>query len=299
MNNRTLKKIKIGVLGADGQLGMELRHIAPGQEHIHFDFFSKSQLDITNVKDVKQNIATNVYDYIINCAAYTAVDKAETDIDRCHNINVEGCKNIVSALENSPTKVVYISSDYVYHTYDGFPLKEDHQTAPKGIYAQSKLEGEQVFRNAKIPTLILRTSWVISSYGHNFVKTMLRLGKEKTTLNVVNDQYGAPTYARHLASAIVDIISDDHLKQDAKNRKFDDTYNFANEGFVTWCDIASYVMKIAQLNCKILPISTQDYPTPALRPQWSVMSKAKIKKAYYLEIQHWTNGVKECIEAME
>lgn len=268
--------------------------MAPTNEFINFSFFGKSSLDIMDEAAVNAILIEGNFDYVINCAAYTAVDKAEIEIEKCYAINTYACGTIVNTLSGLKTRLIHFSSDYVYNTYSGFPLKENDLTSPEGVYAKSKLEGERVIRNSKVPTLILRTSWVISSFGNNFLKTMLRLGKEKSNISVVDDQFGAPTYARHLAQAVLEIITmveADHNLDFA----FNETYNFANEGFVSWYDIAGTIMKEEGLACKVNPIPTKEYPTPATRPSWSVMSKSKIKNTFSLEIPHWYKALQECI----
>lgn len=297
MDKMTIKKIRIAVLGSNGQLGQEFKYLSRSYEYIHFDFFSRETLDITD-KSAFGRVLQISYDFIINCAAYTAVDKAENDSELCYAINADACKNLMEYLEGSATKLIHFSSDYVYHTYSGFALTESDPTQPKGVYADSKLKGENIIRSYKHPALILRTSWVMSSFGHNFVKTMLRLGKEKKSLSVVNDQFGAPTYARHLASAVLDIILQVSEDQ-ALESEFDATYNYANEGIITWYDLASQIMQTEHLACQVHPIFTKDYPTAAQRPHWSVLSKKKIKDAFHLEIPHWYSALHECLEALK
>lgn len=297
MENVGFKKIKIAVLGSNGQLGQEFKHLAPSYEFVHFDFFNRKALDITD-KQAFEKILHQEYDYLINCAAYTAVDKAEQDVEACYEINSVACEHIMDYLKGRHTKLVHFSSDYVYHTYHGFALTENDPTHPKGVYAASKLKGEEIIRSYDHPALILRTSWVISSFGHNFVKTMLRLGSERSSLAVINDQYGAPTYARHLATAVIDIILKvtEYPKFESV---FNATYNYANEGIITWYDLASQTMETENLPCQIQTTLTKDYPTAAERPLWSVLSKKKIKNAFDLEIPHWYTGLIECLQAIK
>lgn len=298
MEKNHIKKLKIAVLGAGGQMGQEFRYLAPSYEYCTFYFFDRKKADISDSQSIKNIIDTIKPDYLINCAAYTAVDKAETETKLCYEINTVSCKIITDAIKESQTKLVHFSTDYVYHIYHGFPLSETDETTPKSTYAKSKLEGEKIIRNAGVPALILRTSWVISSFGHNFAKTMMTLGKEKSTLNVVCDQYGAPTYARHLATSVLDIITLVEAQPEFLP-SFNDTYNYANEGIITWYDIASQIMKEKNLSCTIRPIQTSGYPTAAVRPKWSVLSKHKIKEKFNLEIPHWYQALKECLEAIE
>lgn len=292
-----LKKIRICILGAEGQVGREFQHIAATFEYINFVFYSKKDVDITHFESLERSIGQNQFDYVINCAAYTAVDKAEDEVEKCHAINALACINLIQALQGTKTKLVHFSSDYIYHTYSGFPLREEDETSPQGVYAKSKLEGELILRKSNVPCLILRTSWVISSFGHNFLKTMIRLGHEKPQITVVNDQYGAPTYARHLANVVLDIITMVH-NDDTSGASFNDTYNFSNEGIVTWFDLAQRIMLESGLNCTVLPVMTKDYPSKAVRPNWSVLSKDKIKQKFGVEIQHWYVAIKECLAAI-
>lgn len=287
-------KIQIAVLGASGQMGCEFQVIAKNYPDLSFDFFDKSTADITQLDSLVQALKRKNYHVLINCAAYTAVDKAESEPQLCYDVNTLGCQNIVDVLKGCDTKIVHFSTDYVYNSYNGFPIEEDAPKNPQSVYAKSKLEGETILRESDIPTLIIRTSWVFSSFGHNFVKTMIRLGKEKTSIQVVNDQYGAPTYARHLAQTTLDIILNTHNNTE----RFNATYNYANEGLVTWYDIADRIMKDCSLNCRVLPITTAEYPTSAQRPPWSVLSKHKIKETFNTEIPHWYSALKECLSEL-
>ncbi|MBK9734160.1 MAG: dTDP-4-dehydrorhamnose reductase [Saprospiraceae bacterium] len=292
-----MKKIKVSVLGANGQLGQEFQYLAGKYETFNFSFFSREDVDITSESAIRKMISDVNPDYIINCAAYTAVDKAESDIKACYDVNTIACQKIANAINGSKVRLIHFSSDYVYHVYDGMPLREDGPTEPKSIYAKSKYEGEEILRKSGIEVMIIRTSWVISSFGNNFVKTMLRLGKERSSLNVVNDQYGAPSYARHLAKTILEIII--KLNEDPTlSDRFNQTYNFANEGVITWYDLASMIIKEAKLPCIINPVPSSAYPTQAVRPKWSILSKHKLKEAFNITIPHWHAAVKECMDAI-
>ncbi len=298
METYTLKKTKIVVIGANGQLGQEFRHMASLYEYFTFEFYDRKDVDITDKVALNHLIDGANPDFLINCAAYTAVDKAEMDKDTCFAVNTDACKIITEVLTGRKVRLIHFSSDYIYHSYNGFPIRETDEPNPKGVYAQSKLEGEKIIRASQIPALIIRTSWVISSFGHNFLKTMLRVGYEKPSLQVVNDQYGAPTYARHLAQAVLDIILIT-ATDEKKVNYFNDTYNFANEGIITWYDLADRIMKEADLPCVIHPITSSNYPTPAKRPNWSVLSKHKIKERYEQEIPHWYVALKECMDEIK
>jgi len=291
-------KTKILVFGADGQLGQEFRYLARQNDLLDFSFYSKLDVDITSESSLKQVIQAIQPDYVINCAAYTAVDKAETEHEQCFAINRDACTSITNAIKDTKIKLIHFSTDYVYHTYTGFPLQETDQQNPQSIYATSKLQGENIIRNSGVQAMIIRTSWVVSSYGHNFVKTMKRLGAIREQISVVNDQYGAPTYARHLAKVVIEIIGK-VVQNPALEEYFNDTYNYANEGILTWYDLANQVMKIANVPCEVSPIPSSEYPTPASRPLWSVLSKQKIKSNFGIVIPHWYSALQECIEAME
>lgn len=284
----------IGVLGADGQVGQTYQSIAMDYPQFTFRFYNRGLADITSVDALKSIFEKDKPDYIINCAAYTAVDKAESDAESCRQINVEGCQNIIKALEGTSSKVIQYSSDYVYHTFDGFPIVENGETEPKSVYASTKLEGDQIMLASEIPTMIIRISWVISPFGHNFVKTMLRLGSERSEISVVNDQYGAPTYTFDLVKATLQIIEQD-VTTNIDFNIWNDVYHYANEGVVTWYEMASFIMTHADLKCVVKPINTVDYPTPATRPLWSVMSKHKIKNNFHIVIPHWRDSLSKCV----
>lgn len=290
-----VETIKIAVIGANGQLGQTFRQISGQYKDYIFDFFDKDELNLLDKNVIDTILNQKNYHYIINCAAYTAVDKAESEPELCYAINARACEYITEAIEGKNVRLIHFSTDYVYHQYDGFPLKEHLLPKPQGIYAKSKLEGENIIRKSGIPALIIRTSWVISPFGHNFVKTMLKLGAEKTSIKVVDDQYGAPTYAKDLAIAVMDII---HQVQNNPElvSTFNNTYNYANEGFVTWYDIATQIMQEKSLNCVVLPIASKDYPTAAKRPNWSILSKHTIKEKFNLSIPHWYASLKSCLE---
>lgn len=290
-----MKKILVCILGADGQLGQEFRYIHPSYEYFHFDFYSKSTCDIGNQEQLNSVLRSKEYDYVINCAAYTAVDKAESDHEKCYLVNTKACEYICNSLKGTKSRLVHFSSDYVYHSYQGFPLNETDSCHPVGIYAKSKFEGEKVIRSSTVPALILRTSWVISSFGHNFVKTMLKLGSEKSNINVVNDQWGTVTYARDIAKAVLEIITA-MISEKNDETLFNQTYNYSSEGITTWYDIATIIMKEANLPCVVHPIPSSQYPTPAQRPMWSVMAKNKIRTNFDLEIPHWYTALKECMQ---
>ncbi len=294
----TNEKIKIAVLGASGQLGQTFMQIAEQYNTILCTFYTKEQLDILDRNALINTFQNSDYQYIINCAAYTQVDKAESEPELCMAVNATACGYITEAIKDTGIRLVHFSTDYLYHQYYGFPLKETDTPNPQGVYAISKLKGEEIIRASGVPTLILRASWIISPYGHNFVKTMLRLGSEREKIQVVNDQYGAPTYAKDLAEAVISIILQVEKQPDLID-SFNDTYNYANEGLITWYDLAYYIMQVRQLACTVEPISTDAYPTAAKRPRWSLLAKNKFKGEFNIAIPHWYTSLKSCLEELK
>lgn len=282
------------VTGATGQVGQELQAIASHFPDFQLLCTSRTELDIADKASVQLFFEANAIHYCINCAAYTAVDKAESEPEQAYNINVKGIMNLAEACKNIGATLIHLSSDYVYHNLNCTPLKENDPTFPQSVYAQTKLDGEQAALVIWQQTMVIRTSWVYSSFGHNFVKTMLRLGKERPELRVVYDQIGAPTYARDLAKAILDIIT--KVEKEEVNRDLlQSIYNYSNEGVTSWYDFAKAIFEISNIDCKVTPIETKDYPTPAARPPFSILHKTKIKGAFGLEIPHWRDGLKICL----
>lgn len=290
-------KLSIAVLGANGQLGQTFRQISENLSGFSFDFFDKSNLDILDKDTLRKALLDVGYKYVINCAAYTKVDLAESEPDLCIAVNVTAVKHLTEIMEGTEMRLVHFSSDYVYHQYNGFPLIETDTLNPQSVYAKSKADGEMIIRNSKVPALILRSSWIISPYGHNFVKTMVRLGQTRDSIHVVNDQLGAITYATDLAKTVMAIIEKVESRKEMLTA-FNDTYNYANEGITSWFDIATAIMKLKSLPSKVVPISTRDYPTAAARPQWSVLSKKKIKTRFNIEVPHWHTSLQTCLESI-
>ena len=271
------------VVGANGQLGNELRVLLKDKA-VYVD---KDELDITDKKAVEKFFADNSFEAIINCAAYTAVDKAESDEKLAALINVEGPRNLASV----GIPLVHISTDYVFDGTNSVPYVEDDKPNPQTAYGRTKLAGEQAVLETAQTAIIIRTAWLYSTFGNNFVKTMRRLGAERQFLNVVFDQIGTPTYAADLAQAIVDILP--QIKQGTKG-----LYHFSNEGVCSWYDFALAVMAQSDLDCEVLPIESKDYPTPAKRPHYSVLNKAKIKRDFGIKINNWAVSLAECIEKL-
>jgi len=283
--------MNILVTGSYGQVGSELQYLAPQYSNFSFIFVDKDDLDITNLKAVQDFFESNDFDYCINCAAYTAVDKAESDEEIAKLVNVTGAKNLALACQANNARLIHISTDYVYHNDQNTPFQEDDVTNPQSVYGQTKLDGDLVALKENKETIVIRTSWVYSSFGNNFVKTMLRLGADRDKLTVIFDQIGSPTYARDLAKAMLDII-----KQ--KPSEFQGIYHYSNEGVCSWFDFAVAIFEIKNINCQTSPIETKDYPTPAKRPHFSLLNKAKIRTAFNLDIPYWRDALKACLELL-
>jgi len=281
------------ITGAYGQLGCEFQNLAPLYPHFRFFMTDVDTLNLCYKEEIELFLDKNSVDYIINCAAYTAVDKAEDDIELCFRINRDAVKNLAEAADGK-AKIIHISTDYVFDGTAGRPLRETDNTNPQSVYGKSKLEGEQILLKIAPESIIIRTAWLYSSYGNNFVKTMIRLGKEKTSLNVVNDQIGTPTYAADLANAILQIIESE------KTGKFQSgIYHYSNEGVCSWYDFCLKIHELAGIsNCKVHPVSTAEYPTKAIRPQYSVLDKTKIKETFHLIIPHWEEGLERCLKSL-
>lgn len=286
------------VTGASGQLGQELQQLASTTTLFKWIFTSRKELNIVNRHEVAAFFKLHKIDYCINCAAYTAVDKAETEREKAFETNATAVAFLAKQCSIDHVPLIHISSDYVYHNRQNRPLLEKDKTKPQGIYALSKLEGEQKAQAIHQQCMIIRTSWVYSSFGGNFVKTMLRLGKERDSLNIVFDQIGTPTYARDLGQAILDILTKIHTKQVSK-QTLSGIYNYSNEGVTSWFDFAKAIFELKNISCSTAPIESKEYPTPAKRPTYSVMNKSKIKKTFGLTIPHWQDSLKDCLVMLE
>ena len=280
---------KILVVGSKGQLGSELQELSR-EYSFHFFFFDFPEMDITNKELVNEKINSLKPDFLINCAAYTAVDKAETEKDIAFAINRGGVSNLATACTENNVLFIHISTDYVFDGETKEPYKEDSPVKPANIYGISKLQGEQEALKNNPEVIIIRTAWVYSAYGSNFVKTMLRLMKTKPEINVVADQFGSPTYAHDLAEVILQIIS--------SGKWTPGIYHYTNNGIISWFDFASEVKNLSNLSCSILPITTEQYPTPARRPKYSVLDKTKMRQTFGIELKDWKESLKECLAKM-
>lgn len=283
------------VTGCNGQLGNEIRRISANHENnFRFFFTDVAELDITDLKTVDSFIKENNIKYIINCAAYTAVDKAEDDVDLCYKINRDAVANLGLAATNNNAKVIHISTDYVYDGTANKPYVETDTVNPQSVYGKSKQEGEAELLKACADSIIIRTAWLYSIFGNNFVKTMIKLGKERETLNVVADQKGTPTYGTDLAKTIVKILD----FSEANGFKHG-IYHYSNEGTTTWYDFTLAIHKEAGINtCKVNPITTEQYPVKATRPKYSVLDKTKIKSTFNLTIPKWEESLNNCIKEL-
>jgi len=283
--------LNILVTGSNGQVGSEIKELSKNYNY-NFFFTDRTNIDITNKDSIKIFCESNNINTIINCAGYTAVDKAESDIENADLVNRKAVKKLAIISKELHIKLIHISTDYVFDGKNFKPYIEEFQTNPQGIYGKTKLDGEnEMIKINPKNSIIIRTSWVYSTFGNNFVKTMLRLGKEKESLGVIFDQVGTPTYARDLALTILDIIP----KID--NEKVE-IYNYSNEGVLSWYDFAKEIMRMAKLDCKINPIETFQYPTPAKRPHYSLLNKSKIKTTFNIEIPFWKDSLDECLKIM-
>jgi dTDP-4-dehydrorhamnose reductase len=285
--------MKILITGSNGQLGNEIRELAGSHPHYQSQYTDVNELDIADPVKVSQYFESHSPDVVINCAAYTAVDKAETDKDLAYLVNAIAPGNLASAAAKTGAFMVHISTDYVYGGKNYNPYCETDPLHPASVYAKSKAAGEDAVKKSGASALIIRTSWLYSAFGNNFVKTMMKYGAERGKLNVVFDQIGTPTYAHDLAKTILDILP---LAMGEGGAKI---YHYSNEGVASWYDFAKAIIEISGIDCIINPIPTKDYPLPAERPFYSVLDKAKIKKDFAIEIPYWRDSVKLCIQRLK
>ncbi len=284
--------MRILVTGSKGQLGNEIRVLAGDYPDFDFIYTDIEELDITDPLMVESFFIANKPQVIINCAAYTAVDKAESDEATAFLINATAVENLAKSAATIGALIVQISTDYVFDGKSYLPYSETDETNPQSAYGRTKLAGENAVFKYAGKGLILRTSWLYSAFGNNFVKTMTKYGIEREELNVVYDQVGTPTYARDLAKAILDIVPA------AMQHSGTELYHYSNEGVASWYDFAKIVIDLSGISCDIKPIRTKDYPLPAPRPSFSVLSKSRIKEIYKIRIPYWSDSVKDCIQRL-
>ncbi len=286
------EKKTILVTGANGQLGNEMRVISSGYHAFNFLFVTKDDLRIDDMDAVKNYFSSHSIDYCVNCAAYTAVDKAETESETALLINATAVGNLAAVCKNYSTQFIHISTDYVFDGTATVPYTEDHPVAPVNTYGATKLKGEELAWQNNSGSIIIRTSWVYSSFGNNFVKTMLRLMKEKEQLNVVSDQEGCPTYAADLAATIMQIITS------GKAAEQPGIYNYSNTGVINWYQFAVAIKELSGSKCLVNPIPSSNYPTPAKRPSYSVMDTAKIQQTFNIAIPFWKDSLQKCLSLL-
>lgn len=283
--------MNILVTGCNGQLGNEMQLLEAAYTNHTFFNTDIADLDITDQNAIEKFVREHKIDGIVNCAAYTAVDKAENEVELCTLLNAKAPAFLAKAIESRQGFIIQISTDYVFNGTKHTPYIETDETCPNSIYGRTKLTGEKNCMANCTRTMIIRTAWLYSTFGNNFVKTMIKLGQTKECLGVIFDQIGTPTYARDLANAIMTAIN--HGINPG-------IYHFSNEGVTSWYDFTKTIHRIANIKgCKIKPLHTEEYPTPAQRPHYSVLDKTKIKDTYNLDIPHWEESLEECIKKLQ
>jgi len=297
--------MRILVTGKNGQLGKSINKIVNTgngknnyQQDNEFIFVGREELDLSSESSISHYFdRSNKFDVIINCAAYTAVDKAEEEQELVNQVNHLAVKQLAQIAKSQDSKLIHISTDYVFDGESNKPYKETDATNPINVYGTTKLAGEKALQ-AVMPTnaIIIRTSWVYSEYGNNFVSTMLRLGKERDEINVVSDQIGSPTYATDLANTILKIISNKNYQNKEQSTE---VYHYSNEGEISWYDFTKEIFKLAKTNCKVNPITTQQYPTPAKRPKNTLMNKNKIIEKFGVKNANWKEPLNTCITTLK
>lgn len=284
----TTSRIKILVTGANGQLGSELRTLEDNYPQLHFIFTDVDELDIANEQVVKVYLTKHKPHYIVNCAAYTAVDKAEGDEGKAYKLNALAPQYLASGARAVGTHLIHISTDYVFDGKAYTPYTETSLTSPNSVYGHTKLKGEEFVLQSGVG-MVIRTAWLYSSFGKNFVKTIASKGKETDSLRVVFDQVGSPTWANDLAKAIVAIVCQ------GSKQFIPEVFHFSNEGVCSWYDLAVETISYYGFNCKVSAIRSEEYPTPAERPPYSVLDKSKIKNAYGVSVPHWRESLMKCL----
>ncbi len=281
------------IIGSKGQLGSELRNLHVNYSEWNFIFTDREELDITDKAAIESTCKSNNITHIINCAAYTAVDKAEEDKETANAINHLAVKHLAEIAKEKNITLVHISTDYVFDGTNHKPYNETDIVNPQSVYGKTKLDGEKALLHINPKnSIIIRTSWIYSSFGNNFVKTMLRLGKEREKLDVIFDQVGTPTYSKDLTKHILEILPQ------IQNQNVE-IYNYSNEGVCSWYDFAKTIFELSNITCKVKPIETKEYPTPATRPHYSLLNKVKIKKEYNIVIPYWKDSLNACLTKMK
>lgn len=279
------------VTGANGQLGNEMRLMAQNSSY-HYIFTDVEELDITDFNAILQTVKEKEIQIIVNCAAYTNVDKAENDFDIANALNNIAVGRLANAAKAQNATLIHISTDYVFNGNNHIPYTEDDITDPIGVYGKTKLAGEETIKKVGCNYIILRTAWLYSKWGNNFVKTMQKLTLEKDSLSVIFDQIGSPTYAKDLAHAISLIIERNMLNQQG-------IYHYSNEGVCSWFDFAKEICELSGHNCNITPIHSQEYPSKVTRPHYSVLDKTKFKETFGIPVPYWKDSLKKCINELK
>ena len=279
------------ITGSKGQLGNEMQQVAVSYPQFNYIYTDVDELDICDKAALDAFVKANSVNFIVNCAAYTAVDKAEDDVELCYKINSDAVRNIGEVAASNGIKVVHVSTDYVFDGTNHIPYTEIQEVSPATVYGKSKLAGELALLESCKDSVIIRTAWLYSSFGNNFVKTMMKLGTERDSLNVVFDQVGSPTYAADLAEAIMKVVSAENFVAGI--------YHFSDEGVCSWYDFTKTIHKIAGISCNVQPIESKDFPARTPRPHYSVLNKAKIKSTYGITIPHWEESLEKCIKILQ
>lgn len=285
--------MNILVTGSNGQLGSEIKRIASLSNHYNYTFVDVDDMDLANDEAIRRFFSGKDFDFIINCAAYTAVDRAEDDKDLSFRINASAVKTLATICLEKKIRLIHVSTDYVFDGSGNKPIPEDAIPNPLSVYGKSKLEGEQYVLSELSDAYIIRTAWVYSTFGNNFVKTISRIARERPTISVVNDQFGSPTYARDLAAVIIKIVQSIEGGRDSPG-----IYHYTNEGGISWYDFACFIVNYYGYNCSVQSIPSSEYKTRAERPSFSVLDKRKIKKTFGIEIPHWHKSLIECLKEL-
>lgn len=285
----------IVVTGANGQVGQELRALAASYPAFEFVFTSHENMLVNDEAAVQKMFAAHRPAYCINCAAYTAVDKAESEQDIAYQVNAEGTRILAAACKSFSTRFIHISTDYVFNGQSPAPYTEEAPTDPVNLYGASKLKGEQLCLQNDPQAIIIRTAWVYSSFGKNFVKTMMKLMQDRPAINVVNDQVGAPTYAADLAKCMMQIVAGDAAK---KITWAPGLYHYSNQGRISWYEFAVAIKELTGSSCTVNPIPSEQYPTPAKRPAFSLLDTSKIRDTFHCTIPEWKESLKQCIQLL-
>ena len=278
------------ITGANGQLGNEMRVVSAEQEQLTYHFTDVAELDICDIEAIERYVVDHAIDCIVNCAAYTNVNKAEEDTELCDKLNHLAPANLARVAAKHQIGLIHVSTDYVFNGEHYVPYKEEEPTCPNSVYGATKLAGEQAILSIHPEAVVIRTAWLYSTFGNNFVKTMLRLGSERKELGVVFDQIGTPTYARDLARTIQHIMVKGIVPG---------IYHYSNEGVCSWYDFTKMIFALGGITtCQLKPLHTDEYPTPAARPHYSVLDKTKIKQTYGIDVPYWVDSLRECISSV-